>query len=567
MVEKKKKPASKAGVKSAKPDAAPHSAAKAGGAPVPAAAPGGRAQKPKAAPVRKARSTGAPKAPSARGAAKKTPASKLVARVADRPVDGCLSILMVASEAHPFAKTGGLAEVVGSLPLALARLGHRVTIVLPRYRDVQVGEAPGDPVTLQFGGGTADVTFYRRPIADRVEAVLVDAPALFDREGLYGDGVREYGDNGWRFAVLSRAALEYARRTGERPSIIHAHDWQAGLVPVFQKMLFSSDPVVGDVPVVFTIHNLAFQGLFPREMVQILGLPGDVLHVDAMEFWGQVSYLKAGVNFSERITTVSPTYAREILQPDLSFGFSGVLQRRASDLAGILNGIDTVRWNPEADPFVDAAFSAEALDGKREAKRLALKAAGLPVDEASLARPLLGIITRLTDQKGMDLVAAASDALMALDASWIMLGSGEEHYEGLWRHLARLHPDRVSATIGFDERLAHLIEAGSDMFLMPSRYEPCGLNQMYSLRYGTVPIVRETGGLADTVRDADAHGESGTGFTFTRFEPEALLEAMGRALTAFQDPSRWQHIQQAGMREEHSWDASAREYVKVYEQA
>jgi starch synthase len=474
---------------------------------------------------------------------------------------------MVASEAHPFAKTGGLAEVVGSLPLALARLGHRVTIVLPRYRDVQVGEAPGEPLTLAFGSRTQDVTIYRRQVAEGVDAVLVDAPALFDREGLYGVGPRDYEDNAWRFAVLSRAALEYARLAGERPSVIHAHDWQAGLVPVFQKMLFSSDPVVGGVPVVFTIHNLAFQGVFPREIVPLLGLPDDVLHVDAMEFWGQASYLKAGVNFSEKITTVSPTYAQEILQPELSFGFSGVLARRAADLVGILNGIDTDRWNPESDPFLDVRFNADTLEKKRDAKRKVLAAVGLPVDEASLSRPLVGSITRLTDQKGVDLIAGAADALMALDASWIMLGSGEEHYEGLWRHLARLHPDRVSATIGFDERLAHLIEAGADLFLMPSRYEPCGLNQLYSLRYGTVPVVRATGGLADTVRDADADRAAGTGFTFTGLEPEAMLDALERALAASGNAARWQQIQQAGMREDHSWDPSAREYVKVYEQA
>jgi starch synthase len=557
MVEKKKKAAG------ASPRKTPARKPASGGRAKAAASAPTPATMPKAAP-------GATGKSRPKSATPKPPARRAVKRAAAPPASrpgGRLSILMVASEAHPFATTGGLGEVVGSLPLALARLGHRVTLVLPRYRDVQAGEAAGTPVTLAFGDRTEAVTLYRRPVVDGVDAVLVDAPALFDREGLYGAGPRDYGDNGWRFAVLSRAALEYARLTGERPSVIHAHDWQAGLVPVFQKMQLSSDPVVGGVPVVFTIHNMAFQGLFPREIVPILGLPGDVLHVDAMEFWGQVSYLKAGVNFSEKITTVSPTYAREILQPDLSFGFSGVLARRAADLTGILNGIDTKRWNPADDPFVGAPFSADALDGKREAKRLVLAAAGLPADDASLARPLIGSITRLTDQKGMDLVAAAADELMARDATWILLGSGEDHYEGLWRHLARLHPDRVSATIGFYERQAHLIEAGADMFLMPSRYEPCGLNQLYSLRYGTVPIVRATGGLADTVRDADAHGEAGTGFTFHELAPGAMLEALDRALAAFRNPSRWKQIQQAGMREDHSWDASAREYVKVYEQA
>ncbi|HUG90921.1 MAG TPA: glycogen synthase GlgA, partial [Planctomycetaceae bacterium] len=478
-----------------------------------------------------------------------------------------LSIVMVASEAHPFAKPGGLAEVVGSLPLALARLGHRTTIVVPRYRGVETGGGVGEPLTLDFGERRQDVTLFRRSLAPGVDAVLVDAPALYDRDGLYGVGVEEYGDNAWRFATLSRAALEFVRRSGERPSVIHAHDWQAGLVPVFQKMLFSGDPIVGGVPVVFTIHNLAFQGLFPPAMVPVLGLPTEVMHVDGLEFWGRMSFLKGGVNFSERITTVSPTYAREILEPGHSFGFDGVLRRRQDDLTGILNGIDTERWNPAADPYLPAPYSAEDLSGKGAARQAVLEAFGLPRAAADPARPVIGIISRLTDQKGFDLVAARADELLALDVFWVVLGSGDARYEDLFKALAQRHPDRMSATIGFDERLAHLIEGGADIFLMPSRYEPCGLNQMYSLRYGTVPVVRETGGLADTVRDAIAGGRKGTGFTFREFHPDGLVEALGRALEAFRNARRWKEIQRAGMSEDHSWDASAREYVKVYGQA
>jgi starch synthase len=332
-------------------------------------------------------------------------------------------------------------------------------------------------------------------------------------------------------------------------------------------MLFSSDPIVGGVPVVFTIHNLAFQGIFPRATVELLGLPADVMHVDALEFWGHVSYLKGGVNFSEKITTVSPTYAQEILNRESGFGFEGVLARRQSDLVGILNGIDTERWSPEADGFVTARFSVDDLSGKMEAKRALLEAAGLPTRAADLERPAIAVISRLTDQKGFDLITAAAEPLMALDATWVMLGSGERHYEDVLLQMAKRHPERVSVTIGFDERLAHLIEAGADMFLMPSRYEPCGLNQMYSLRYGTVPVVRATGGLADTVRDIAEDGSAGTGFTFREFHPDAMLSALERALATFANPSRWREIQQAGMRADHSWDASAREYVKVYGQA
>ncbi|OFW04545.1 MAG: starch synthase [Acidobacteria bacterium RIFCSPLOWO2_02_FULL_67_36] len=471
---------------------------------------------------------------------------------------------MVASEAHPFAKTGGLAEVLGALPDALARLGHRVTVVLPKYRGVEC-DAAGDAVTFSLGGRSQSVTFRAQWLPSGVTAVLIDAPELYDRDGLYGaDGV-DYPDNAWRFAVLSRAALEYARRAGERPSVIHAHDWQAGLVPVYQKLQFSTDPVVGGVPVICGIHNLAFQGVFPASTLSSIGVGWEAFDLQAMEYWGQISYLKGGINFSERITTVSPTYAREMLTPELGFGFDGVLSRRAGSLTGILNGIDFERWNPAADPMIPAPFSANALSGKRRAKEALLASLGLPA--GGRARPLVGLISRLTSQKGMDLMEAAVDELMALDLTWAMLGSGDARYEDLWRRLAAAHPDRVAVTIGFDERLAHLIEAGADIFLMPSRFEPCGLNQMYSLRYGTVPVVRATGGLDDTVTDADENRGPATGFKFREYTAAALVSAVRRAAEAFGKPREWKKMQQAGMREDHSWNASAREYVKVYEGA
>ena len=469
---------------------------------------------------------------------------------------------MVTSEAHPFAKTGGLAEVTGALPLALARLGHRVTVIIPRYRGIEVGR--GDEATFSLAGRSVGVGFARQPLAAGVEAVLVDAPDLFDREGLYGTADGDYADNAWRFAVFSRAALEFARLSGQRPSIIHAHEWQTGLVPAYQKMHFSHDPIVGGVPSIFTIHNLAFQGIFPAATLDEIGLGWEVFNVQAMEYFGKISYLKAGINFSEKITTVSPNYAREVVTPEMGFGFDGVLARRQSDLVGILNGIDTERWNPAADAFVAAPFSARNLAGKRKAKALLLEHAGLPHDKASLARPVIGLIARLTDQKGMDLIAAAADDLMSLDAAWTILGNGEARYEDLWRSLARRYPDRVSVKIGFDERLAHHIESGADAFLMPSRFEPCGLNQMYSLRYGTVPIVRATGGLEDTIEDYDPRTGAGTGFKFVEYTPVAMLEAVRRALEVYRNPAVWKRIQQQGMQQDHSWDVSAREYVKVY---
>jgi len=475
-----------------------------------------------------------------------------------------LSILFVASEAHPFAKTGGLAEVSAALTDALARLGHKVTLVLPRYRGIDVAGAERFETRLRFGSRVQPVVYYERRLSEGLHVALIDAPELFDRAALYGTAEGDYPDNAWRFGVFARAAVEYPRLREWRPSVIHTHDWQAGLVPVYQKMHFSSDPFVGGVPAVFTIHNLAFQGVFPASTLPEIGLTDEVMDVQALEFWGNISYLKGGINFSEKITTVSPTYAREIVQPELGFGFEGVLARRADDLVGILNGIDTARWNPASDAYVPASFSAKNLDGKREAKRALLAAVGLPADDASLAKPVIGLVSRLTDQKGFDLIAASVEQLIALDARWAMLGNGEPRYEQQWTALAARYPTRVAAKIGFDERLAHHIEAGADMFLMPSRFEPCGLNQLYSLRYGTVPIVRATGGLEDTVTDVDG-GADGTGFKFRDYTPEALVDAVSRALALFRNAAAWKRLQQRGMREDHSWDVSAAEYVKLYE--
>jgi starch synthase len=491
-----------------------------------------------------------------------------------RPQPGTLEIVIVASEMHPFATSGGLSEVISGLSATLGRLGHAVTVILPRYRRVQMPassrssgkakrpDAGEERTTFQMGDRTQAVSFYPRAVSDGVSVVFVDAPELFDRDELYGDERGDYSDNGYRFAAFSRAALEYIRLRGIRPSVIHLHDWQTGLLPAYQKMLFTPDPVVGGVPVVFTIHNLAFQGLFPPDTLRDIGLPGEVLHIDAMEFHGRISYLKSGINFSERLTTVSPTYAREVLTPGMGCGFEGILSRRSDDLVGILNGIDTDRWNPSADPLVAAKYSAADLSGKRAAKQQLLERAGLDSSEQGLRRPLIGLVSRLTDQKGFDLIASAIEELMALDAAWVMLGSGEPRYEQLWSALGERLPGRVSARIGYDHCYEHLIEAGADAFLMPSRFEPCGLNQLNSLRYGTLPIVRATGGLNDTVTDASVSG--GTGFTFAAYSAQALVEAVRRALQTYGDAETWARLQRNAMEKDYSWDAPALEYVKVY---
>ena len=338
---------------------------------------------------------------------------------------------------------------------------------------------------------------------------------------------------------------------------MHAHDWQAGLVPVYLRTLYSAHPVLSEMPCVFTIHNLAYQGLFPPDWVPRLDLPWEVLSRERLEFWGRMSFLKGGINDADVITTVSPRYAEEIQMSELGFGFDGILRRRADRLVGILNGIDSDRWDPERDPTLPRTYGRSDLSGKRASKELVLAEYGLPHDPGSLSRPLIGMISRMVDQKGFDLIAALGDELPRLDATFVVLGTGDAVYQDFWRDLARRYPDRIGVRIGFHERLAHLVEAGADMFLMPSRFEPCGLNQMYSLRYGTVPIVRRVGGLANTVTSA-------TGFLFDAYVPAALLNAIRRALATFRQPGKWRALQLAGMRQDNSWHRSASEYVRIY---
>ncbi len=478
---------------------------------------------------------------------------------------------MIGSEALPFSKTGGLADVLGALPVALSRLKWDVTLVTPRYRGVEV-EAPVDRFAVTVGGVVTDVTLHEAPLGDRARALLVEAPGVFDREGLYGIGNADYPDNPRRFAVLVLAALEYATRQSWRPVVVHAHDWQTGLAPVYLKSRYASHPVLGGVPAVFTIHNLAYQGLCEPDWLPRLDLPWDVFSIDRLEYWGRISLLKGGINDAAIVTTVSRTYAAEIQTPELGFGFDGILRARSGDLVGILNGIDVDQWDPARDRYLPAPYSVDDLSGKAAAKRALLKDYGLPGDEAALARPLVGMISRMVDQKGFDLIAALAGELPRLEATFVVLGTGEARYQDLWRRLAASYPRRIAARIGFDERLAHLIEAGADIFLMPSRFEPCGLNQMYSLRYGTVPVVRAVGGLADTVDDPTAMpGRGGsrtaTGFVFYDYTPGALVEALRRALDSWRKPHVWKALQRAGMQQDHSWDRSAREYVRIYERA
>jgi starch synthase len=476
------------------------------------------------------------------------------------------SVLMIGSEAVPFAKTGGLADVLGALPPALARLGWDVTLALPRYRGVTAGTLV-ERVPISVGGYTREVGLFDAPLANGARALLVECADLYDRESLYAADNVEYPDNARRFAVLVRASLEFVARRGRRPSVVHAHDWQAGLAPVYLDTIYASHPILGGTPSVFTIHNIAYQGVFEADWLPRLDLGWDELGADRMEFWGRISFLKGGINAATLITTVSRRYADEIQTVEFGAGFDGILRRRRDRLVGILNGIDTVAWNPAHDTFLPAAYSAEHLEGKAAAKREVLTRYHLPADADALERPLVGMISRMVDQKGFDLLAAVADELRRLDAVFVLLGTGEPQYQDLWIAMAARHPRRIGARIGFDEGLAHLIEAGADIFLMPSRFEPCGLNQMYSLRYGTVPVVRAVGGLADTVRDYSPRDKKSTGFVFDDYTGEALLGALRRALELFKDRPRWRALQGAGMSQNNSWDHSAGEYVRIYGKA
>jgi starch synthase len=476
------------------------------------------------------------------------------------------SVLMIGSEVVPFAKTGGLADVLGALPPALGRLGWDVTVAMPRYRGITGGTLV-ERVPVSVGGYTREVGLFDAPMDDGARALLVECADLYDRDSLYGSGGEEYPDNARRFAVLVRAALEYVARRGARPDVVHAHDWQAGLAPVYLNTLFASHPVLGGVPSVFTIHNIAYQGLFESDWLPRLDLGWTELAVDRMEFWGRISFLKGAINAATLVTTVSRRYAEEIQTEQFGSGLDGVLRRRRDRLVGIPNGIDTSVWNPNGDRFLPAPYSVDRLDAKTTAKRALLARYGLPADEEAVARPLVGMVSRMVDQKGFDLIADIVDDLPRLDATFVVLGTGDARYQDMWTGLAARHPSRVGAYIGFEESLAHLIEGGADIFLMPSRYEPCGLNQMYSLRYGTVPVVRAVGGLADTVDDYAPGNPQSTGFVFQEYTGRALLDALGRALGLFRDRAAWRALQTAGMRRDNSWDHSAGEYVRIYGKA
>jgi starch synthase len=471
-----------------------------------------------------------------------------------------MQILFVASEVAPWSKTGGLGDVAGALPRALARRGHRVVVVTPRHGGIDPAARGLErlPHALWAGGHG----FALWVVRGEAPVFFVEHEHFFGhRRGLYNEHGHDYLDNADRFAFFCRAALTVPRAIGFSPRVVHLNDWQTGLCPWLLSHEFAGQPWAAHARTAFTIHNLAYQGWFGPEVAPRIGLPAHVLRLEAMEAHGQLNFMKAGLVFSDALTTVSPNYAREIRTPEYGEGLDGLLRHRADRLTGIANGIDVEEWDPATDPFLPAHYRAGDLAGKARCKEALQREMGLPVRPDV---PLVAMIGRLVEQKGLDLVVAALPALLGLDLQLALLGSGRADYEELFRRLGRERPDRVAARIGFDERLAHRLEGGADLFLMPSRFEPCGLNQMYSQRYGAVPVVRAVGGLEDTVEDYDGH-RRGTGFKFRDYAPEALVRAVTRAVEVFHDREAWAGIVSRGMAADFSWDASAARYDELFQ--
>jgi starch synthase len=475
-------------------------------------------------------------------------------------------VWFLAPEAAPFAKTGGLADVIGSLPAALKALGLEVSIGLPFYGVVRQEGFSVTPVLhgldVPLGTGALACNVWAGETAEGVPAYFFEREDLFDRPQLYGNSAGDYYDNLERFSFFCRAALLFAKRVGLRMNVLHCHDWQTGLVPAYLKMLFREDPFFSHTATVFTIHNVGYQGLFPMEKFPVCGVPVSELHPEGMEYWGQFSLLKSGIVYADALTTVSPRYSREIQGTEFGLGMDGILRKRSHVLHGILNGADYTLWDPSTDRHIVSNYRRGAMEGKQENKAYLLEEIGL--DPSLLDRPALAFISRLSAQKGGDLLLAVAEDLVEQGGVLLILGKGEEAFERAFRELGEKHRDRVAVRIDFDEPLSHRMLAGADLLLVPSRYEPCGLTQLYALRYGTVPVVRATGGLDDTITPFDPVSGEGNGFKFSGYEPEAFLSSIRAALELFHRPTPWKRIMDNAMAADFPWKRSAQSYAELY---
>ena len=475
-----------------------------------------------------------------------------------------MHIVFAASECAPWAKTGGLADVVSALPRVLARLGHKVSVFIPYYR--QVAKAVPNPsvvlssVTIPFPSYNRFVRVLNGGVDAGVQTYFIDCPELFDRESFYATPSGDYPDNAERFGLFSRAVIE-ASKTIEVPDVFHVHDWQAAMLAVLLRSTYYFDPVFRHVPAVLTIHNAGYQGWFPPQTMEKLLLPWDMFTFDKLEHYNTMNFLKGGIVYADAITTVSRKYAEEIQTAEFGNGLEGVLRKRSGDLFGILNGVDYDEWNPATDPHIAAHYSAENLAGKKECRRDLLHAFGF--EGVSDETAVIGVVSRFATQKGFDFIVEIMEKLVEEDVVLTILGTGEEYYERLLVEMASRHPANVRVLVKFDNVKAHKIEAGADIFLMPSRYEPGGLNQIYSLKYGTIPVVRATGGLDDTIDEQPNGG--GNGFKFWGYSPLALLDAIHRALNTFRNKKEWTEMMKRAMKQDFSWDKPAAEYARVYE--
>jgi len=447
-----------------------------------------------------------------------------------------MHIAFAASECVPFSKTGGLADVVGALPQALAAAGHQVSVYVPLYRQTKLTDPQTvvRSITVPFDDRYRFCSVVTPSAKSAVRYFFVDYPEYFDRDALYGTKAGDYPDNAERYALFSRAVIEAAKVVGV-PDVFHCHDWQSALIPVMLSTLYKEDPILRDVGTLFTIHNMGYQGLFPPEVLPLLMLPWDLFTISKMEFFGQVNFLKGALVFADFITTVSRKYSQEIQSIEYGFGLEGVLRNRASTVTGILNGVDYGEWSPQTDKFIAAKYSPDNLTGKVKCKHDLLAAFGM--EKADPKLPVIGIVSRFAAQKGFDLIAQIMDRLAREEMIIVALGTGDKEYEEMFLRMNKQFPNKIAVKVAYDNTIAHKIEAGADMFLMPSRYEPCGLNQIYSLKYGTVPIVRATGGLDDTIEPWDARTGKGTGFKFSEYNGESLLLTIKQALQAFRDQS------------------------------
>jgi len=480
-----------------------------------------------------------------------------------------LKILFATPEAVPFAKTGGLADVAGALPKSLHALGCELKMVMPYYRMVKNSGLPhqylGEEIEVSLGDEKLKADIYLGHLNQDIPVYFIGREEFFDRESLYSTPKGDYFDNAERFIFFSKAVLNLCQRMEFSPDIIHHHEWQTGLLPAYLKAASQNDPFYSRTAAVFTIHNIAYQGLFKKEKFGLTGLPTEMYNPEGIEFWERINFMKAGIVYADAINTVSKKYSEEIQTPEYGYGLEGILRKKKESLYGILNGVDYEDWSPAHDPHLIARYDLRDLSGKKECKKDLLKEFHLPPSLENA--PLLGMISRLADQKGFDLLAEILEPFFALDIGFVLLGTGEQKYHDLFDQVAQRYPQKAGVRIAYDDRLAHKIEAGADFFLMPSKYEPCGLNQIYSLKYGTIPVVRATGGLDDTILHYDPATKKGNGFKFTRYDAKEFLNAITGAIRFYFQPGHWKQLLQNAMSADFSWKRSAEAYLQLYRKA